>query len=94
MHDCDEDFAEHETAHDAVPISPGPAGGGAAIPASLIPIIVEDPDDYVGVVWLSASRSELTPGTHFVARGRQWVITGLSPSGVTFACRAAKGGGR
>ena len=38
-------------------------------------------------MWVLASRSELTPGAVFPARGSRWVVTGRSPSGATFTCR-------
>ncbi len=59
-------------------------------PARLVPLLVELEADYVGVVWVRASRSELVTGTIFNAHGRRWRITGLSPSGVTYRCREVK----
>lgn len=95
MTDNDDDLDDHDTVRTPAPPTDKPTvPDGRSVPASLTPIIVEDADDDVGVVWLSASRSELRPGAQFVARGRRWVITGRSPSGVTYACREVGRSGR
>ncbi len=90
MRDSDDHANQESVAAAAAPAAEHrgdqPFGGG---PASLIPVIVERPRDSVGVVWVRASRPALVPGCVFTARGRRWMITGLSPSGVTFACREA-----
>jgi hypothetical protein len=62
--------------------------GGESITAQMIPLLVDTPGgDRTGVVWLCANRADVVPGTEFTAKGRRWVVTGLSPSGVTFMCR-------
>lgn len=61
-------------------------GGGGRAGAALIPLLVDRPRDQVGVVWLSATRDDVTIGYEFTAGGRRWVVTGYSPSGVMFTC--------
>ena len=60
-------------------------------PRNLVPLLVEQAGPEYGLVWVSASRSELVPGAVFPARGSLWVVTGPSPSGVTFLCREVAG---
>jgi hypothetical protein len=81
--------------HDLAPATPAPDTAerdyadapARAEPAQIFPMLIELNGGYVGVVWVRASRSELATGTVFRAQNRRWVITGLSPSGVTFRCR-------
>jgi hypothetical protein len=56
-------------------------------PRNLVPLLVEQAGPEYGLVWVLAARSELSPGAVFPARGSRWVVTGLSPSGVTHTCR-------
>jgi hypothetical protein len=79
---------------DAEPVAGGESGGGEAPawrrapePRNLVPLLVEQAGPEYGLVWVLAARSELTSGAVFSARGSRWVVTGLSPSGVTFTCR-------
>jgi hypothetical protein len=60
---------------------------GKPKPKDLVPVLVEQPGDGFGVVWLDTPRSEIACGTVFTANARRWVITGQNPSGVTFTCR-------
>ena len=65
---------------------PGDVPGNQRL-KDLVPVLVEQPGDGSGLVWLDAPRSEIAPGTVFTANERRWVITGRNPSGVTFTCR-------
>lgn len=56
-------------------------------PRNLVPLLVEQAGPDYGLVWVLASRSELVRGAVFPAHGSRWLVTGRSPSGVTFLCR-------
>jgi hypothetical protein len=87
MSDSDQDKPDDDAAGVDPPAEPRGAPTGGSGPTSMIPLIVDHPGDDVSVLWVRGLWSELHPGTVFLARGRRWVITGLSPSGVTMVCR-------
>jgi hypothetical protein len=89
QHDDDRAHDGASPLSDSQPHTRG-AVSGADEPTRLVPLLVELASDYVGVVWVRASRSELVTGTVFTAHGRRWKVTGLSASGVTYRCREVK----
>ena len=89
-------MSEHHDNDDAAGASPECSperqgrGGDSPAAAQMIPLLVDTPGDRTGIVWLCATRADVVPGTEFTAKGRRWVVTGLSPSGVTFMCREVR----
>jgi len=64
-----------------------PGNGDNPEARSLVPVLVEEAGAEFGLVWVTASRSEMVAGALFVARGRHYLVTGRSPSGATYVCR-------
>ena len=87
MHDQDANNEPGASREQEAPAQPQSGRGQSQDAARLTPVLVEQAADYLGVVWVWATRSELAVGSVFTARGRRYVITGLSPSGVTHQCR-------
>jgi hypothetical protein len=88
MGENDESAAREATSGGLAGSSQAPdSGPPGAQPPVLTPFIVEPDSGGPSVVWLRAVASELVTGAVFEAQGRHWVITGVSPSGVTYRCR-------
>ena len=94
MNDDHEGEASHGRWTDGEPAASGapePRPVVAPEPRNLVPLLVEQAGPEYGLVWVLAARSELVPGAVFPARGSRWIVTGPSPSGVTFLCREVSG---